>query len=735
MDRQRDLAALIASFVGTPQQAKVPERVEKQNIQPDEVGELTHPSPGSITVRERLKETDSKQESLVSYDDVPNDRVLRVLCFSKDRVFQLAEYLRTLHIFARGQTKLEVHILWTASTEEIAGLYESKLTLEYPWVNFRREKDFSTDVWDIVSTPGAEAILFGVDDAVFIRPLDIDVALAALREDSRVAVFHIKLARGMNFCHPAGRNMKPPPDETFHTMECGSVWSFPLGLGTYDWSYPWDLCGSLYRVDDAKRMLYELTPAERGHPNLLEMNGAKRVSTFFGFSRRAACYQGPQVMAVVTVNRVQDHYENAVYHNAETCNSSSSGSEKESRNENIDLNPFYGTHQFDLTAFQSEVFDRVHIGKYKLLQRHDVSVILPFRNSAACIAGALESIYDQDIMDDGPNVVELILVNDGSTDASLDAVRNFWKGRSTTRLPWRLINAVASPNEINQESCGVACALNAGIAAATGNIIFRMDADDVSSLERIRKQLEVLQTRQDLGVLGTGACKVRGFSPLTNFNDIRSENLVTTFVGEDFVNWKMYFSCVLVHPTVALRRSVALHMRGYRDGHPAEDYDLWLRCLAAGYKIDNIPDILLGLKISGTSVTGKRTIEESRAVQTRTSRDAWVRAGLVPASVSKSSMQALLFGESQGNMEDTALLIQALQGLEQQIIAGGGHEAEGSGKPDPQYSAIKQEVDDRIRVLAMMSQDETLWSQLKTKRSIDRLEAFRQLTDHKNRSR
>jgi len=101
------------------------------------------------------------------------------------------------------------------------------------------------------------------------------------------------------------------------------------------------------------------------------------------------------------------------------------------------------------------------------------------------VAAALESILEQTWED-----FELIIVNDGSTDHSLDIIKSYRDPRIPT---------------ISRENQGLAQSMNEGIRAGTGEYVAQMDADDKSHPERIAKQVEFLDQNQEIGLLGTWA--------------------------------------------------------------------------------------------------------------------------------------------------------------------------------------------------------------------------------------
>ena len=114
-----------------------------------------------------------------------------------------------------------------------------------------------------------------------------------------------------------------------------------------------------------------------------------------------------------------------------------------------------------------------------------ISVVLPARNAAATIERAARSILDSTHRE-----LELIIIDDGSTDDTAEVIRQIDDPR--LRL-------------IQQELGGVCAAANRGTNEARAPVIARMDADDFSHPKRLEKQLDFLR-QSNVNMVG---CRVR----------------------------------------------------------------------------------------------------------------------------------------------------------------------------------------------------------------------------------
>ena len=118
-----------------------------------------------------------------------------------------------------------------------------------------------------------------------------------------------------------------------------------------------------------------------------------------------------------------------------------------------------------------------------------VSVLMSAYNGERFLRGAVESILRQSLRD-----LELIVINDGSTDATGEILDKCQEGDPRVRV-------------FHQANVGLIESLNRGAGFARGEYIARMDADDIAHRDRLALQMSVLAKHQELGVVG-GAIEV-----------------------------------------------------------------------------------------------------------------------------------------------------------------------------------------------------------------------------------
>lgn len=194
---------------------------------------------------------------------------------------------------------------------------------------------------------------------------------------------------------------------------------------------------------------------------------------------------------------------------------------------------------------------------------------MPVYNAELYLAVAVESILNQSFSD-----FDFIIIDDGSTDGSLDILQKYAKQDDRIRL-------------VSRENKGIVETLNEGLAMIDTEFVARMDADDIASLDRLEKQVDYLNKNQQCLLLGSRVTIID-----SDGDDIRE-------MGSFFSNKEIYegfLACkgqLIYHPTIVFRNSVIKTIGGYRDKYPyLEDLDLFLRVAEVG-EIQNLNAPLL----------------------------------------------------------------------------------------------------------------------------------------------
>lgn len=209
-----------------------------------------------------------------------------------------------------------------------------------------------------------------------------------------------------------------------------------------------------------------------------------------------------------------------------------------------------------------------------------VSILLPVYNSSKYLRQAIDSLLLQIFTD-----FELIIINDGSTDASEEVIYSYDDSR-----------IVYSKNDSNR---GLIYTLNKGIDLAKGKYIARMDADDISCKDRLQKQFDWLEKNTATSAVATN---ISFINENTTETDDWKEDLQTVSFAS--IKQKMIWLNCIAHPTVMIRSAVLKQYKYAQNQLNTEDYDLWLRLIADGHTIEKIPEKLLLYRVHDSSITG-----------------------------------------------------------------------------------------------------------------------------------
>lgn len=194
-----------------------------------------------------------------------------------------------------------------------------------------------------------------------------------------------------------------------------------------------------------------------------------------------------------------------------------------------------------------------------------VSVVMPVYNAEAYLREAIDSVLAQTYED-----IELIIVDDGSTDGTEFIVRSY----NDDRIIYHKV-----------EHNGISEALNYGIRESRGKYIARMDGDDIMFPDRIEYQVNFMEEHKEVDVLGGGYEMI---------GETGGKSII--FGNNGFVSISdMKNGNVVAHPTVMMRKSSMLRLpflyEKLYDG--VEDYKMWYTAITHGLKVFNDPKVVL----------------------------------------------------------------------------------------------------------------------------------------------
>ncbi|MCC6841410.1 MAG: glycosyltransferase family 2 protein [Flavobacteriales bacterium] len=264
-----------------------------------------------------------------------------------------------------------------------------------------------------------------------------------------------------------------------------------------------------------------------------------------------------------------------------------------------------------------------------------VSVVIPVYNKAPFLREAVESILGQTFKD-----FELICVDDKSTDNSLEVLRAI----KDPRL--RIVEL--------ERNGGPGVAANAGLDAARGEYIVRMDADDIAVPERIALQVAFMDAHPELVASG-GRMRLFG----------AEDELWNYPLTADACAAQLAFGVPVVQGASIVRRSVLeAHGLRYDPTWPriGEDWLLWLRLAPYG-PMANLPDVLVHYRRGAQNIAHGR----DKAADTAPLQQAAFKAMGIPHA--PEELDLMLMGSTIFKLKPTAARVKALRRWYNKLIA------------------------------------------------------------------
>jgi glycosyltransferase involved in cell wall biosynthesis len=214
-----------------------------------------------------------------------------------------------------------------------------------------------------------------------------------------------------------------------------------------------------------------------------------------------------------------------------------------------------------------------------------VTVIIPTRNSGDYLAETLQSVRDQTY----PHF-ECHLIDGNSTDSTRTIARQF----AAQDLRFRLLDQKPSPPGFR----AVSLARNQGLAAARGELIAFLDADDVWHPEKLARQIELFQDHPEIHLAYTNYHYWDGQKNL----GLRYEKPRQYPIGDYRV--LTYYSCCFGFSSVLMRRDLLEKIGGFDETlSDVEDWDLWLRLAAHGFQAQGLTEPLLQYRVHTTNAS------------------------------------------------------------------------------------------------------------------------------------
>ncbi len=171
---------------------------------------------------------------------------------------------------------------------------------------------------------------------------------------------------------------------------------------------------------------------------------------------------------------------------------------------------------------------------------------------------------------------ELILVEDGDLPEDLHSVVDKWQAKLGPKM--KILR--------NQENIGLTKSLNNGLQIISGDLIARMDSDDISCSKRFEKQVKYLTEHPEVDILGGAILEIDDMEHIINKR---------YYPGDQEAVLKSIFRAnPIAHSTVMIRKRVFDEGLRYDEKYRTnQDLALWIDAICKGYKIANLPEVVL----------------------------------------------------------------------------------------------------------------------------------------------
>ena len=194
-----------------------------------------------------------------------------------------------------------------------------------------------------------------------------------------------------------------------------------------------------------------------------------------------------------------------------------------------------------------------------------VTVLTTVYNGLPYLSDAIESILNQTYTD-----FEFVIIDDASTDKSLDCIKSYQDPR---------IRVFQNTNNIGQVP-----SLNKGLPLAKGNYIARLDQDDVSLPNRLEEQVDFMEKYPDISIICSWEYTIDSCGKIMRMWKSSLNNYGV------FLGYLLLGLCPIWHPSVMFRKDVVMELGGFDTSYaPAEDYELWTRIALKRFNAAIVP--------------------------------------------------------------------------------------------------------------------------------------------------
>ena len=241
-----------------------------------------------------------------------------------------------------------------------------------------------------------------------------------------------------------------------------------------------------------------------------------------------------------------------------------------------------------------------------------VTVIMPVYNASKYLDKSIQSILNQTYKD-----FKFIILNDGSTDNSLDIIKKYSDTDSRIEL-------------VDKPNTGAASSFNYGLKICNSKYIARMDSDDISMPDRLHVQINYLEKYKNIDVLGSAIKTID-----ENDNELKSIFFPDNY--SDIID-RMDLTSPIANPSAMIKKSVFEDI-GDLDTNtdPADDYDFLVKAVVNKKIITNINQILLKYRLHQENLS---KINHHKQIKfSYNSRKMLIEEGLLSSKITEKEYQ------------------------------------------------------------------------------------------------
>ena len=216
-----------------------------------------------------------------------------------------------------------------------------------------------------------------------------------------------------------------------------------------------------------------------------------------------------------------------------------------------------------------------------------ISIIMSVYNGEKYVSYAIESILCQTFRE-----FEFLIVNDGSTDSTPEILEKYAKRDSRIKI-------------FHQENKGLIKSLNSLISVAKGIFIARQDADDISAVTRLQKQVKFLKKSNRIDALGT-----------SHFLIDDKNKIIDLFLRpstHEQIKALLPYINPMCHGSMVIRKEIFNELGGYNESALyVEDYEMWLRMVTKNKKISNLREPLYFWRVHKEGIASSKIKEQKK---------------------------------------------------------------------------------------------------------------------------